>query len=202
MVRAFTLINMHKFLLLILCTFCLTASAQDALFPINDIGKYELSEVVKLDGMHKEKLFQNGRVFMKKVKVLNSKQDHYIEDPDQVTMKNRGSFYVYKLGSVKKGIAGAVEYDLTIELKEGRYRYTITNFIFNEYKRNRYAKYEPIKGKYTPLEVEMSALNKKEWDQQRQLVYDKSQELIQNLYSDMIYVEQKKKKKVKKSEDW
>ena len=44
--------------------------------------------------------------------------------------------------------------------------------------------------------------HKKEWDKQRQVVFDKSQELIQNLYSNMIYAEEKKKKKDKKDNNW
>jgi hypothetical protein len=193
---------MIKYCIVVFSLLSFSAFAQKSEFPINEIGKYELSEVVEMGGMDKNKLFQNGQKFMKKVKVLNSRKKFYTEDEEAYSIQNRGSFYVYRLGSMKKGIAGAVEYDLSIKVKDEKYRYTLTNFIFNEYKRNRYAKYEPIIGKYTPLEVEVSALNKKEWDQQRQQVYDKSQELIQNLYSDMIYVEQKKKKKVKNSEDW
>ncbi len=89
-----------------------------------------------------------------------------------------------------------------LEIKEGKYRYTLTNFFFNEYQKNRYGKYEPVKGKYTPLEAEVSSLNKKEWDQQRQVVFDKSQELIQNMYGEMIFTEEKKNRKEKKDDDW
>lgn len=189
-------------ILLFLSTVLFSATAQDIPFPINDIGKYEFGDVVELHGIDKEKLFQNGQKFMKKVKVLNSKKKFYVEEKENYGISNRGSFYVYRLGSVKKGIAGAVEYDVHLEIKDGKYRYTVTNFMFNEYQKNRYGKYEPLKGKYTPLEMEVSSLNKKEWEKQRQVVYDKSQELIQNLYGDMVYAEEKKNKKVKKDDDW
>lgn len=202
MVRAFTFIAMIKHTIFILFAFCFKATAQDVPFPINEIGKYELNDVVELNGLDKEKLFENGQKFMKKVKVLNSKKSFYLEQRENYTIKNKGSFYVYRLGSVKKAIGGAVEYDLILEVKDGKYRYTITNFIFNEYQKNRYGKYEPVKGKYTSLEANVSALNQKEWNKQRQVVYDKSQELIQNLYSDMIYAEEKLKKKGKKEDNW
>lgn len=202
MVRAFAFNAMLKQTIFVLFAFCLNATAQDVPFPLNEIGKYEFNEIVELNGIDKDKLFENGQKFMKKVKVLNSKKKFYTEEKEDYMLKNRGSFYVYRLGSVKKGIGGAVEYDLTLEMKDGKYRYTITNFIFNEYQKNRYGKYEPINGKYTPLETEVSSLNKKEWDKQRQVVYDKSQELIQNLNSDMIYAEEKKNKKEKKDHNW
>lgn len=177
--------------------------AQD--FSVNENGKYTFSEVVELPGMSSEKLFNNGMAFMKKVKVLNSKTKYLSVSNDKTSLSNKGSFYVYKAGSLKKAIAGAVEYDLILEFKEGKYRYTLTNYIFNEYKKNRFAKYEPVKGKHTPLEMEASSLNKKEWEKQRATVYDKSQELISNLYEEMIYSKKdksKKNKKVKKEENW
>ena len=176
--------------------------AQDTQFPIDDLGKYTITEVVELHGIDKDKLFLNGQKFMKKVKVLNSKKKYYNIEKENYTIRNKGSFYVYRIGSVKKGIGGAVEYDINLEIKDGKYRYTITNFIFNEYQRNRYGKYEPVKGKFIPLEMEVSSINKKEWEKHKQVVFEKSLELIQNLYSEMIYAEEKKNKKVKKDDNW
>ena len=193
---------MFRFTALILFGITFHSFSQEVEFPVDEYGKYFFSEVVDLQGMDKEQLFANGEKFMKNVKVLHSKRKFLNVDKDRYQISNRGSFYVYRLGSLKKGIAGAVEYDLILEVKDDKYRYTINNFIFNEYKKNRYGKYEPVKGKYTPLEMEVSSLNKKEWDKQRIVVYDKTQELVQNLYEQMIYAEEKKNKKSKNSQDW
>ena len=176
--------------------------AQETQFPIDDLGKYTITEVVELHGIDKDKLFSNGEKFMKKIKVLNSKKKYYKIEKENYIIRNKGSFYVYRIGSVKKGIAGAVEYDINLEIKDGKYRYTITNYIFNEYQRNRYGKYEPVKGKFKPLEMEVSSINTKEWKKHKQVVYDKSLELIQNLYSEMIHAEEKKNKNVKKEDNW
>lgn len=176
--------------------------SQDINFPVDETGKYTFTEVVDLNGLNKDQLFENGEKFMKKIKVLNSNIKHFNSDSKNYEISNRGSFYVYRLGSVKKGIGGAVEYDITLEFKESKYRYTITNFLFNEYKKNRYGKYEPVNGKYTPLEKEVSSLNKKEWDKQRAVVYEKTEELIQNLYGQMIYAEEKKSKEQKSEDNW
>ena len=176
--------------------------SQNIEFPVDDSGKYTISEVVDLPGMNKDQLFINGEKFMKKVKVLNSRKKYLVADKENYQIANKGSFYVYRLGSIKKGIAGAVEYDLILEFKDDKYRYTISNYLFNEYQKNRYGKYEPVKGKYTPLEVEVSSLNRKEWEKQRTVVYEKSQELIMNLSEQMIYSEEKKSKKAKKDQDW
>jgi hypothetical protein len=175
---------------------------QQILFPVDDYGKYRFQEVVEVPGMNKEKLFENGQAFIKKIKVMDSKKKYFMSDDSTFTLSNKGSFYVYQYGSVNKAIDGAVEYDITVEIKDDKYRYTITNFIFNEYKRNRYGKFEPVSGKSMPLEAEVSGMNKKSWEKNRQVVYDKTQELIQNLYGEMIYTEKKATKKVNKENNW
>ena len=109
---------MLKLSIFLLSTFILNASAQNILFPTNEIGKYEFTEVVEINGMTKDLLFANGQKFMKKVKVLNSSKKHYSEDKNNYSLKNKGSFYVYRIGSVKNGIDGAVEYYLTIKIKD------------------------------------------------------------------------------------
>ena len=193
---------MIKYIFILLYIFATPVFAQNVDFQLNEIGKYEFTDVVELKGMDKDQLYAQGEKFMKKIKVLHSREKNFKPDKANYQIANRGSFYVYRLGSVKKGIAGAVEYDITLDFKDDKYRYRITNFRFNEYKKNRYGKYEPVKGKYTPLEVEASSLNKKEWDKQKEVVYEKSIDLIQNLNGEMIYTEKKKSKKNKKSNDW
>jgi hypothetical protein len=158
--------------------------------------------VVELPGMKKEIIFKNGEKFMSQVKVLNSRTKHLQKDKDNQTIQNKGSFYVYRIGAVKNAIGGAVEYDITLDVKDGKYRYTITNFQFNPYERNRYGTFEPVKGKYIPLEANMTTLNQKEWEKHREVVFDKTKDLINNLYGSMIYTEKKKSKKVKKEENW
>lgn len=193
---------MYKYLLIFFLANANLGFAQAENFPVDESGKYILTDVVELKGMTKDQLFENGEKFMKKIKVLHSRSKYINSDKENYQIKNRGSFYVYRLGSIKKGIAGAVEYDITLDFKDDKYRYQITNFRFNEYKKNRYSKYEPIKGKYTPLEMEASSLNMKEWENQKAVVYEKSMELIQNLNGEMIFAEEKKHKKQKKKKYW
>lgn len=193
---------MYKFILIAFLGSTIHCYAQQIEFPLDETGRYTFTDVAELNGMSINQLYENGEKFMKKIKVLHSKTKYFKADKVNNQIFNRGSFYVYRLGSVKKGIGGAVEYDITLDFKEGKYRYTISNFQFNEYKKNRYGKYEPIKGKYTPLEMGVSALNTKEWEKQKEVVYEKTQELIQNLNGEMIYAKEEKKKKDKKKKDW
>lgn len=193
---------MYKLVAIIFISLTINGFAQNVDFPRDQTGKYSFTDIVDLNGMSKDQLFENGEKFMKNIKVLHSKTKNFKADKVNYQIFDRGSFYVYRIGSVKKGIAGAVEYDITLDLKDDKYRYTITGFQFNEYQKNRYGKYEPIKGKYTPLEMEASSLNAKEWEMQKEVVFDKTQELIMNLNGEMIYAEEKKSKKEKKEKEW
>lgn len=53
-----------------------------------------------------------------------------------------------------------------------------------------------------PLEMEVSSLNSKQWEKHREVVYEKTQDLILNLNGEMIYSETKNSKKVKKQDNW
>jgi len=189
-------------LLLVIIQLFTALTQQEPLFPVDEAGKYTFQEVVEIPGIKKEDLFKNGQAFMKKIKVMDSKKKFLSSDNENYTITNKGSFYVYQYGSVNKAIDGAVEYDITLEVKDDKYRYTITNFVYNEFKRNRYGKFEPVNGKTMPLEVEVSGMNKKGWEKNKQVVYDKTLELIQNLYGEMIYSEKKPQKKIKKDDNW
>ena len=192
---------MYKFSVIIFIAITSNSFGQNVEFPIDQTGKYSFTDIVDLKGMSKDQLFKNGEIFIKAIKVLHSNTKLYSADKVNYQIFNRGSFYVYRLGSLKKAIAGAVEYDITLELKNDKYRYTISNFLFNEYKKNRYGKSEPIKGKYIPLEREASSWNKKEWEKQKEVVFEKTEELIVNLNGEMIYAE-KNNKKQKKEKEW
>jgi hypothetical protein len=202
LVRAFSFMTMLKFTFIYIASILSAAFSQDAQFPIDETGNFIFTEVVEIPGINKEALYSNGEAFMKQIKVLNSKKRNLQKNDDDFIISNKGSFYVYRVGSVKKAIDGAVEYDITLEVKDGKYRYTITNFLYNEYKKNRYGKSEPIKGKYMPLEMEVSSLNSKQWEKHREVVYEKTQDLILNLNGEMIYSETKDSKKVKKQDNW
>ena len=191
-----------KSLIIIISLLTLNAFSSHTEFPIDESGKYTFSEVVEVPGMPREKLLNNGTAFLNTIKILKSRKSYLNIDEDNYQLTTRGSFYVYRYGSIKKAIDGAVEYDIKIELKEGKYRYTITNFVFNEYQRNRYGKYEPIKGKYTPLEMQVSSLNRKSWENYKETVLEKTQGLINNMYGEMIFSETKKSKKLKREENW
>jgi len=47
---------------------------------------------------------------------------------------------------------GSVTFTIRVDVKDGKYRYWLSDFVFNPYQRNRYNGYESIPGIYIPLE--------------------------------------------------
>ncbi len=178
------------------------AFAQNPIFPIDDSGKYIFSDVIIVSGVDQADLFKKGEKYIQQLKIHNSTQNNLHKNHEQHTLFNKGSLVVHNFGSIKNSISGVVEFDMILEFKDEKCRYTITNFIFNPYKRNRYGKFESISGKYTPLEKEVSRLNKKEWAKHRKEVYNYSQDLIKSLTRAISHKETDQPKKIIKSDNW
>ncbi len=171
-----------KKIVFISCIFILNAftSQKQALLK-DETGRYTIKDIVEVAGTNKKELFDAGKEFMRKIKVANQRKGHLMENAEKMILTNKGSFSVHKPGSLKKHADGAVLYDIRLEFKDGIYRCIITNFQFKEYRRNRYGKYEPVKGKLIPLETTLSSLNKSTWDNYRKTVLAKSTALLENL---------------------
>ena len=186
-----------------LCILMLWAfTPQKATLPVDASGKYTFAGIVEVPGISKNELYEAGKEFMKKVKVLHKRKSYLTEDNLQSIVTGKGSFMVHKPGSLKKHPDGAVMYDIKLEFKDGKYRYLITNFAFMEYRKSRYGKYEPVKGKRTPLESAPSGLNSKTWETYRKTVYDKSVRLIDNIEQEIKSVKNRLSENEDLDEKW
>lgn len=68
------------------------------------------------------------------------------------TTNGRGGVLVYKQGLVTGQEEGRVDYVLTVDFKESKYRLIITDFTFTPYQRNRYGVFAEVDGVSIPLE--------------------------------------------------
>lgn len=88
-----------------------------------------------------------------------------IKQRNAKTLAGSGKLVIYK-SSIVGHEEGEIDFDLNFELKEQKYRYWFTNFVFAPYQRNRYNVYERVNGLNYPLEKD--AMFKKA-DQERYL---------------------------------
>jgi hypothetical protein len=105
----------------------LFCSAQDVL-PKNVEGKYEFTEVVNVDSANADKLYSRAKIFI--VDAFKSGKDvTQLNDDASKTVIGKGIIQIsFKslIGSADKKL---VNFKLTIQCKDGRYKYTLTNFV-------------------------------------------------------------------------
>jgi hypothetical protein len=131
------------------------AHAQKSLLSQDENNKYIYYEVVDRPGVSADSLATNAAYFVKdqypKVKSVG-------ETPAEAIVKDK--FLTYT--ALVKHESGEIAYTLTIECKDGKYRYWLTDFVFTPYQRNRYGNFVPVDGINIPIEDASSKVSEKE----------------------------------------
>lgn len=123
---------------------------------LDENGKYIYYEVVNQAGYTKEQLQSNASSFLKKEKlVTQSRTDTSLIASGKFVIRN-------SLLKVKHPV-GETSFDLTIEFKDHKYRFWLTNFDYSAYKFSRYGDYRPDNSLSKPLETKPSKLDKMAW---------------------------------------
>ena len=78
-------------------------------------------------------------------------EDQWQASADSSQFIAQNDLLLYNRQSVKHPV-GQVTYRITIDLKEGKYRYTVDSAFFRAYERNRYSRYVPTRGAAIPYE--------------------------------------------------
>ncbi len=63
-----------------------------------------------------------------------------------------GQILIYKKGLITAQEQASITYDLSVDVKEGKYRLLLTNMVYTPYQRNRYGVFAPVDGAGTDLE--------------------------------------------------
>jgi len=162
--------------------FSSTLFAQKEL-PMGTSGLVEFTEVVKVAGLSKGELYANAKAWFassyKSPNVIKSENDM------NGTINAKSMFKIMsKPGGTEKG--GFVHYVLNLEIKEGRYKYTITSLKHSD-KTNRIGtggkleREEPFCG-YDVMSAEM-------WSGIKDLCVEGVEELIEKLKKGMAHIE-------------
>ncbi len=148
-------------LLIIASVSYFTTNAQ-VVMPKDEEGKITYLEVLSMDSIPGDTVFNRIVSWVK----YTYPQSKSTIDTINKALATRGRFLVYTNPGVLKEIHGAIRYDLKIELKENRYRYTFTNFVFEYYKQDRNYKYVPT-GQTKALEEEKFAGWQTPWEKHK-----------------------------------
>jgi hypothetical protein len=158
--------------------------------PFNASGKIEMAEIVQLDSINnKTILYQNALEWTEGFPADETKITRI--ERDALTGKISCSFkfpvYTQATVGVLKKISGVITYDCVVEVKDFKYRYSFTNFIFHYYKQDRTYKYVDA-GKTKKLEDFKASGWQKVWNKHRITTADKVGKDINNLKNRMAQV--------------
>lgn len=176
-----------------------SACYAQALLPVDDeTRKITFEEIVKLDSVPADKLYQYADVWMSQ----NFKNKDMVTQFDLASgyLQSQGRFKVYTKGGISKTIHGTIRYDVSIDIKSGKYKYKFTNFVFEYYKQDKQYKYVPT-GKEKPLEDPKFPGWERPWARYKRETAVNINNYILSLKAAMAYKEAPPKPKIKK-EDW
>jgi hypothetical protein len=149
---------MKRYFLFLTCLIAAeVANAQKSLLSLDEHNKYIYYQVVDRPGVFADSLQKNVASFVKDIYPQNK----------SVQMTQNGTvikdkFLTYT--SLVKHENGEMAYTFTIECKEGKYRYWLTDFVFTPYEKNRYGVFVPVSGIDIPIENASSKLTQKDVD--------------------------------------
>ncbi|MFD0749737.1 DUF4468 domain-containing protein [Mucilaginibacter calamicampi] len=151
---------------IVLATLCLifklaTASAQSDSLVMDEHNKYIYYQVVAQPATSADSLQARALTFAKKAFETSKLK---FKDSDKGTIRATGGVLVSKKSSVAMHEDARIDYTMTIEVKDNRYRYWFTDFVIVPYARDRYANFVPVTGKNVALENGLSTLSKKDLD--------------------------------------
>ena len=153
---------MKQFALLIAClALTNTVLAQKDSLAVDEHGKYIYYKVIEQDKFDTDTLYARAQHFFKYV-YPKTELKLTRADANAHTLAGAGLFTVSDKGSISKHDDGQVTYTLNLEIKDKKYRYWLTNFIFTPYYRDRYNNYVPQPGMDMPIEQAGNKLDAKQ----------------------------------------
>lgn len=151
---------MMKFVSLIaLLMFTTCVIAQEKPLSTDERGKLIYYEIVTLKDASADSLKSRAKAFFKKSgKFLKLKSSY-----GDTTIHAEGKLIINKTALVLSRPSGEVMYNFYAEVKNGKYRFWLTDFNFIPYQRDRYGNFVAATTVGTALEKKMGKLNAAEW---------------------------------------
>lgn len=134
--------------------------AQKDSLALDEHGKYIYYKVVSLNKYTADTLYNRSLQFFK-----NNSDNKSLKitstDAKNTALAGSGYFAVYKT-AITKQPDGQVAYQFKLEIKDSKYRYWLTDFVYTPYFRDRYNNYVPQKNIEIPLEQASKKLSEKD----------------------------------------
>ena len=149
---------MKRFFIPLICLVLIqTAHAQKSLLALDEHNKYIYYQVVDQPGATADSLDRKALSFIKEFFLKGS-----LKRTGDTTLTLKDKFTVYSVLAFAKHESGEIKFILTVECKNSKYRYWLTDFVFTPYEKNRYGVFTPVNGIEIPIEKSSSHVDNKE----------------------------------------
>ncbi|SDE08902.1 DUF4468 domain-containing protein [Pedobacter soli] len=150
---------MKYILFIVLATFSISLAAQQKQFSKDDSGKFIYYQVVDSQAVAKDTLLQRAKTF---VNVLY-KKTMKPESVSDSSISAKGRMVIDKTILVAGHPSGEVSYQFVCEVRNGKYRFWLTDMQFIPYQRDRYGNFVATTQIGTPLERTPGKLSAGAW---------------------------------------
>ena len=153
---------MKKILVFICCiALCKIAAAQKDSLATDEHGKYIYYKVVNSGSAASTVLYNRALDFFTNAYDKNTLK-LISQDTKTMSLSGEAIFMVSKKSAIAKHDDGRINCKVVVEVKDSRYRYWFTDFVFTPYVRDRYNNYVPQTGFDIPIEKAESKYDKKD----------------------------------------
>lgn len=183
--------------------------AEEIKFQKDENGKIVFYEVVTTDTVPRDTLWKNAMIWTKSI--LNEKTDKItFENQLYGTIEAETGFMLYIPSLISKMPHGRLTYKVTLDIKDRKYRYTFSDFVFQYYKQDRRDfTYKPVKGSLRPLEKQKYPGYQSAWNHHKVTVKEHIEGQIATLKAEMVKMNKERPdsqtdsdKPVKRTKDW
>jgi len=171
------------------------AGSKQAEMAKDERGKYIYYELIEKSVIPADSLKFRALRFLKARKLIPVKQENG-------GLLASGKMVLNKSAFVLTHPSGEVCYNFIFEMKAGKYRFWLTDFVFTPYKRDRYGNFVPAAVKGVPLENSPGKLNAAEWASYTEAVNRHAALFANDLKNYLSAAGQKKVKDIIQQKNW
>jgi hypothetical protein len=162
-----------------LITFVLNVAVAQT-FPINEAGIIAYYEIIEVDSLPKDQLYLNAKKWFSTLNRGAQTVEFVLQDSVNGKLVAKNVLSVFTGSGVLQKLSGKFTYNVVLEVKDTRYRYTISDLIYHEYKPDRYHNIQPT-GKTQKLEESKALGWQKLWDKHRKTLDERIREDLNRL---------------------
>lgn len=178
----------RSFLIFIITISSVPVFGQTVSLPVNNEGKVEYRKSMDTDSLTYLTLWDNAMIYLNTMSVPDQLTKDVQVNEDLTELSHQFGFYLIVKPALTKQVDGVMMADILISVKDSKYEYTINNFRFIKYARDRYGMFVPKSSKKYPLEKYYPENQKKVWTAHFETINSKIEKITTDLEGNMTYI--------------